>query len=86
MLLTHSIFHPTIEYDQMSTFQVIRWRGWRMELDCNTNDATARCTAWFDLEYTPFVPIPTITIDLPWGGSPALWAGLIMARLREANP
>lgn len=74
------LFHPTLETDDITTTRSILWRGWRMELDVRTVDAEASCLAWRD----GVSPIATVTISLPWGVSPAQWASLIMARLRES--
>jgi hypothetical protein len=81
---SHTIFHPTLERDDVPETRAILWRGWRMELGVDTEDATASVLAWSDRDdYAVGQSLPTVAIPLPWGDSPAKWAGIIMARLRE---
>lgn len=65
-------FHPTLERDSYITHMIL-WRDWRIEID--VREAEAICTAWRD-------DLVFVSINLPWGGSPAKWAGIIMMKLR----
>ena len=70
--------HPTLDPAEMDPMiRTFDYRGVLVELFLyNTGDAT--CSV-YDRDRGDYV---TPDFALPWGGSPATWAGIIMARIR----